>query len=247
MRVLKSVARALDGLDFLVAQQKPVRLTDVAVQLQVDKSNASHILRTLVACGYAQQVDGRQYQASSKVHKSRSLGLEELIACRESMHPTLTQMGAVTGECVHMAVLVGKRVWYVDKIESTLPLKVDHPIGSLAPLHCTALGKAFIAFGEAQPTEELEGYTPKTIVTHAALDEEVKRTRARGYSVDDEEFTQGIRCVAVPIRDAFDKMIAAVGLSGPAARINDERLSELGQIVLQHIANHNIGEEHGIR
>jgi DNA-binding IclR family transcriptional regulator len=236
MRVLQSVARALDALDFLRSNRGAVRLTDIAAHLGVDKSNASHILRTLVSCGYAEQVDGRLYRATNKVRRSSALELDEVIDCREQLHQALKQLGEDTGECVHMAVLVGERVWYVDKIASTLPLKVDHPIGSLAPLHCTALGKAFLAFGDAQISGALDAYTANTITMRSALDADIAVTKVRGFSIDDEEFAQGIRCIAVPIFDASRRMIAAVGISGPAARMDDQRLIELGQVTVKHIA-----------
>ena len=120
------------------------------------------------------------------------------MAVKEAWRPALDQLVAVTGECAHLAVLVGARVWYIDKVDSPLPLKVDHPIGSLAPLHCTALGKAFLAFGQAEPPSEIIAYTPHTLRTKHALAEEVARIRRLGYAVDDEEFTNGIRWSPAP-------------------------------------------------
>ena len=130
-----------------------------------------------------------------------------------------------------MAVLVGTRVWYIDKVDSPLPLKVDHPIGALSPLHCTALGKAFLAFGAARLPDDLPAFTPRTMTTRRALSDEMERTRARGYAVDDEEFAPGIRCVARPIYDDAGAMVAAIGVSGPSVRVTDARLHELGRTV----------------
>ena len=236
MRLLQSLNRGLETLDFLVGQPEPVRLTDIAAHLEVDKSNASHLLRTLVAAGYAEQTDNRRYRASAKVQPRRGHDLEEIIACREGLHQTLVDLVDITGECAHLAVLVGTRVWYVDKIASPLPLKVDHPIGSLAPLHCTALGKAFLAFGEARDAGVLDAFTPKTITKAQALDSEIEATRRRGYAQDDEEFSPGIRCAAVPVYAAPGDMIAAIGVSGPTARISLERLAELGALVSERAA-----------
>lgn len=236
MRLLQSLNRGLETLDYLTVQTEPSRLTDIAVHLEVDKSNASHVLRTLVAAGYAEQTENRRYQATSKVRPRRGHNLEDIIDCREGLHQTLVDLVELTGECAHMAVLVGTRVWYVDKIASTLPLKVDHPIGSLAPLHCTALGKAFLAFGEARDPGALESFTPKTITKLQALDSEIEATRRRGYAQDDEEFSPGIRCAAVPVYARPSDMIAAIGVSGPTARISLERLAELGALVAERAA-----------
>ncbi len=237
MRLLKSLSRGLDALDYLVAQPMPSRLTDVATHLQVDKSNASHILKTLVASGYVEQVEGRRYRASAKVRAPAAPSLEDIIAYRGRLHARLAKLVELTGECAHTAVLVGTQVWYVDKIDSTLPLKVDHPIGSLAPLHCTALGKAFLAFGEATDPGVLDTFTPHTITRRAALDAEIAQCRKNGYAVDDEEFTQGIRCVAVPVYDDAGKMIAAIGVSGPTARIGTPDLKRLGALAREQAEN----------
>ena len=246
MRLLKSLARGLDTIDYLVDQDGPVRLTDVAAHLDVDKSNASHVLRTLVATGYAEQVEGRKYRASHKVQVSSSPSLEEIVAHRGKLHAVLEGLVQTTGECAHMAVLVGTKVWYVDKIDSPLQLKVDHPIGSLAPLHCTALGKTFLAFGGATDPGPLESYTPKSITRKAALAAEIEFIRRRGFATDDEEFTQGIRCAAAPIYAAGGKMIAAIGVSGPTARIDSSRLAELGALVLERAASRNTGVENAV-
>jgi DNA-binding IclR family transcriptional regulator len=243
MRLLKSLNRGLDALNYLATQQEPARLTEVAEHLDVDKSNASHILRTLVAAGYAQQTDGRRYCLGPKMARPRKSELEDVVERREKLHDLLKSLVEATRECAHMAVLVGTKVWYIDKIASPLPLKVDHPIGSLAPLHCTALGKAFLAFGDARETGPLERFTPHTITTAAALQDEIEATRKRGYSIDNEEFAEGVSCVAAPIFDADGRMAAAIGLSGPAARNNMNRLAELGQLLLAHSS----GEKESIR
>jgi DNA-binding IclR family transcriptional regulator len=233
MRLLQSLTRGLAALDFLVERGTAVRLTDVAAALGVEKSNASHVLKTLVAAGYAAQDDSRRYHATAKMlHPSRGgHSLEEIIACKERWRPVLQNLVDETGECAHLAVLVDTRVWYIDKIDSTLPLKVDHPIGALSPLYCTALGKAFLAFGPVTETGALTAYTRKTITSVAQLDAEIAATRQRGYAVDDEEFAPGIRCVARPIIGRDGQMIAALGISGPSVRIDGARLAELGTLV----------------
>jgi len=232
MRLLQSLSRGLETLDYMTSQPGPVRLTDVAEALGIDKSNAAHLLKTLVAMNYAVQDDSRRYLASGKLALPRhEHSLEDIIAVKEAWRGTLEALVAETGECAHLAVLVGTRVWYIDKVDSLLPLKVDHPIGALSPLYCTALGKTFLAFGRVRMPEDQPAFTPKTLTTRRALGEEIERTRARGYAVDDEEFSSGIRCVARPVYDEAGVMIAAVGVSGPTVRVTDARMAELGRIV----------------
>ena len=238
MRLLQSLSRGLEALDLMTSRVEPMRLTDLAEALGVDKSNASHLLKTLLAAGYAVQDASRRYSASAKIASAKITGpgrglhsLEEIVAAKEAWRPALEALVRETSECAHLAVLVGARVWYVDKVDSPLPLKVDHPIGALSPLHCTALGKAFLAFGRAPIPQDLRIYTPNTLATRTELGGEIERTLARGYAVDNEEFAPGIRCVARPIYDASGEMIAALGVSGPSVRVDDERLQDLGRIV----------------
>lgn len=233
MRLLQSLTRGLQVLDILRDAGAPMRLTAVAEALGVEKSNASHLLKTLVASGYARQDETRRYESlPQEGHPSEERSLSEVILCKELCRPALEALVAQTGECAHLAVLVGDRVWYIDKVDSTLPLKVDHPIGALSPLHCTALGKAFLAFGTARMPQEMARYTEHTLTDESGLRAEVALTRDRGFAVDDEEFATGIRCTARPVFDTQGQMIAALGLSGPSVRIDDTRLAELGELVL---------------
>ena len=232
MRLLQSLSRGLRTLDILEEAGEPLRLTTIAGELGIRKSNASHILKTLVASGYAVQDGTRRYAAAARRRALRpGHTLSDVVACKERCRPALESLVGETGECAHLAVLVDHRVWYVDKVDSTLPLKVDHPIGALSPLHCTALGKAFLAFGNAGLPPLLQRYTERTIVDRNRLIGDIAATRARGFAVDNEEFAQGIRCVARPVFDAGGDMIAAMGISGPSVRIDDERLEEFGALV----------------
>ncbi len=232
MRLLQSLMRGLKALDILTASAEPVRLTRIARELGIEKSNASHLLKSLVAAGYAEQDESRRYRATrERASRADGHSLGEVVACKELCRPILRRLVEVTGECAHLAVLVDERVWYVDKVDSTLPLKVDHPIGSLAPLHCTALGKAFLAFGGAGIPDALTVHTARTVVDRPALETDLEEARARGFTVDDGEFAEGVRCVARPVFDSGGGMIAALGISGPSVRIGDTRLAELGQLV----------------
>lgn len=231
MKVLQSLTRGLRALDFMAEQGTAVRLSDVADTLDVSRPNASHLLKALVAAGYAEKDSNRRYRATGRVQTSRQRSLEDVVACREAWHPALRELQARTGECAHMAVLVKSKIWYLDKVDSPHQLKIDHPIGMLSPLHCTALGKAFLAFGSAEPEDPLTGYTAKTITTRARLAEELRLTQARGFAVDDEELDLGIRCVASPIFDRRGAMIAAIGVSGPSVRVSTGQLLDLGNIV----------------
>ena len=130
-----------------------------------------------------------------------------------------------------MAVCVGEKVWSVDKVASPQVLRVDHPIGALAPLHCTALGKVFLAFGQRPLPGELEQFTNRTLIDAEAVKADLREARRNGFASDDEEFSPGVRCVAAPIRRTDGSTVAAVGLSGPSVRVDARRLNDLGRLL----------------
>jgi DNA-binding IclR family transcriptional regulator len=237
MRVVQSLQRGLAVLDYLAESRTPVRTSDVAARFDIDKANASRLLSTLHAAGYAERVDDRRYVLGAKMNGDNGRQLEAVIALRERTRSLLEGLVEASGECAHLAVLVSDKVWYIDKIPSPHALRVDHPVGALAPLHCTALGKAYLAFGARVAPGELHRYTARTILDRALLEADLTEARRLGYARDDEEFAPGVRCVAAAVRDMRGKMVAAVGLSGPSARIDLDRLADLGRLVRDRTAD----------
>ena len=228
---LKSLAKGLRALEMLLRKDS-VGVTDVAHALDIDKGAASRILRTLADCGFAAQGAARRYQSGPKLRtRARALTLPSGISIRERARPLLERLHQLTHETAHLAIRADDQVLYLDKVNTDLPLRVDRPIGTLAPLHCTALGKVFLAFEGGPLPRRLTAYTVHTSVSENTLQASVERIVASGYATDDEEFAVGIRCVAAPLRDATGEVVAAIGLSGPAARIPSDKLDELGSLV----------------
>ena len=179
MRLLQSLTRGLEALDYLRANTEPVRLTEVAAALGVDKLNAAHVLKTLVAAGYspppAAAAAPRQPRGSGFTRRGDRGGEGGLVARCSGSACRRRRANARTWRC-SWARMSGTST----KSIPPLPLKVDHPIGSLALLHCTALGKAFLAFGHAHPPSELVAFTPRTLTTKDALAEDLARIRRSG-------------------------------------------------------------------
>jgi DNA-binding IclR family transcriptional regulator len=230
LRVVQSLQRGLAVLDFLAERSGPVRTSEIAQRFDIDKANASRLLNTLTDAGYAQRANDRRYVLGGKM-RDHGRELEEVIQLRERTRSLLDGLVEASGECAHMAVLVGDKVWYIDKVSSPHALRVDHPVGALAPLHCTALGKAFLAFLPKVEAGVLARYTASTITDQERLAADLAATRQQGYAIDNEEFSPGVRCVAAPLRDGNGYMVAAVGLSGPTARIDLDWLADLGRLV----------------
>jgi IclR family transcriptional regulator, acetate operon repressor len=225
--MVKSLLKGLQALDLVRLSAEPVRTIDIAERLEIDKGAASRTLQTLVRAGYANKTPDRRYVPGEKL-RPEPPQLVSVVRLRERAHALLRELADFAGECAHLAILAGDRVLYLDKIESPQSLRVDQPIGTLAPLHCTALGKVFLAFAGTPVPPRLEPHTPRTLTDPQLLAAHLRSIAQQGYSVDDEEFALGVRCVAAPLRDELGRVVGAIGISGPTARVSLERLSELG-------------------
>jgi IclR family KDG regulon transcriptional repressor len=229
---MKTLARGLRVLELLGDTEDGLGITELADQLQIDKGSASRMMHTLAKYGFAEKDDDtRRYRLGPKV-VTLSRSLLSRMPLRETAKPFLRQLVDETGECAHLGVFSQGKVLYADQQESPATLRVNTAVGSVAPLHCTALGKVLLAFGDYPIPEELSKHTSRTIVNPEMLRYNLEQTRQQGYAIDDEEFDYGVRCIAVPVYDFRDKLVGSIGISGPAARITLDQIPELAKIVV---------------
>ena len=231
MREIQSLARGLQIVDLLMQSQSPVSVTELASFLEVDKSTASRLVRTLENYGYVQQAkDSRAYVIGKRLH---SIGwqLTNRYALRETAQPFLNQLVRQTGECSHVGVYSSGKILVIEDIQAeTSLLRVMGGAGRLIHTHNTALGKALLAFGDF-PIPELLPITVNTIVEPEEFQTELEAIRQRGYAVDDEENEYGVRCIAAPVFDALGIAVASMGVSAPTARVQESDVESFGQMV----------------
>ncbi len=233
MSEIQSLARGLKILNLLGRSQDGISITELADTLGVDKGSASRLVSTLARYGYAEKDESnRRYHLGSQV-VSLSRSVLARLPLREAAKPYLREMMVRTGECAHLAVPAQGRALYIDQVESPATLRVNAQVGTMNPLHCTALGKILLAFGGLELPITLEIFTPRTITDPEALRHHMDEIRLLGYAVDDEEFDPGVRCIAVPVFDFRGKLAGSIGISGPATRVTNERLPELAATVVE--------------
>jgi IclR family KDG regulon transcriptional repressor len=233
MAEIQSLARGLKTLDLLGVSHEGAAITELAEILGVDKGSASRLMSTLVKYGYAEKDPrSRRYTLGPQV-VTLSRNLLTRLPLREAANPALQQMMGRTGECAHLAILAQGKALYIDQLESPATLRVNVEVGQMAPLHCTALGKILLAFGNAEFPPTLESFTPKTITNPNTLRIHLENVRQQGYAVDNEEFDPCVRCIAVPVYDFRKKMVGAMGISGPSTRITSQSLPELTATVVE--------------
>ena len=143
------------------------------------------------------------------------------------------------GETVNLAVEDEGEAVYLSQIECRQMMRVFARPGMRVPLHCSAVGKAILSATSGKTLSKIlhqrgmPRLTVKTITSPGLLRQELERVRAAGYAVDDEEHAVGLRCIAAPVFDETGDVVAAVSASGPIARIVEERVSQLGALVLE--------------
>ena len=232
MGEIQSLARGLQLLDLLATADKgEAGVTELAERLSVDKSSVFRLLQTLVKYGYVEQdAETRRYRLGPQV-VTLSRSILTRMPLRDQAKPFLRQLMERTGECAHLAIPARGQALYIDQVESPATLSVNTGVGTLAPLHCTALGKVLLAYGAEPIPRELRPYTQRTITDPAELRAHLEQTRRWGYAIDDEEFAAGVRCVAVPVWDFRGRVVGAIGISGPSGRVSLERLPDLAAIV----------------
>ena len=240
-RVLRSVNNALAVLESFSAERPEIGVTELSQTLGLGKSTVHRLLTSLAARGYVRKnPDTERYCLGFKAFEVGSL-VAGRGAVREVAAPFLRSLMLATKETVHLGVLDEWEVVYIDKMESDQPLQMYSRIGRRAPLHCTALGKALVAWEPEDWLDRflgrrLRGYTPSTLTAPGDVLRELAKIRALRYAFDGEEFALGLKCVAAPLFDHSRRVVASIGIAGPAFRLSSDRLPRLASLVRESAA-----------
>jgi IclR family KDG regulon transcriptional repressor len=217
-----------NGLQVLeaIAESGPRGLTaaDLSRRLGFHKSSLHRLLVTLQQRGYIDRTDDDRYCLGLRVLTLASSLLNDLDLRRIGL-PYLRQLSSQVHETVHLVMLDRSQdeVVTLERIEGKSELSLRTRIGSRRPLYCTGVGKAMLAFLEhevfARVVENgLKEVTAQTITDPGCLASELQNVRMRGYALDDEEYTIGVRCLAAPVFDYRGDVVGAVSVAAPAFR-----------------------------
>lgn len=210
-------------------------LTELTSEAGLHKTTALRLLRSLERTGLVDRSSDGRFRVGLQLIELASAYLGDLDLVQQA-RPVLGDLVAATGETVHLGILAGTEIVYVDKVESDHSLRMVSRVGSRNPVHCTALGKSILAHaGEeyltALAATGLERRTSNTLVDLEALRADLVEIRARGYAVDREENKLGLRCIGAEVRDHQRCVVGAISISGPSVRIDDASLARLGPLV----------------
>lgn len=232
----QSVDRAIQALQFIAEQ--PLTATEAAAKLDVHTSTAFRLLQSLASHNFVTLEPQGRYRLGSGLFALAFQAWEEL-DIREIASSHLHALNELTGETVHLAVLEQHHVVYIDKVESNHPIRMYSRVGAVAPLHCTGVAKAILAFLDVQQRTELIAHAPlhahteTTLTSIDALEENFAEARERGYTLDNEEHEVGIHCIAAPVFSPRGVVAGAVSISAPVSRFPREELLALVPALLE--------------
>jgi IclR family pca regulon transcriptional regulator len=222
----ESLARGMKILTLFGNGSGWLSLTDIARQAGVNTTTAVRLLSTLESMGYVERsLSTRRYRPSLSVLR---LGYSALQAStvRELAQPYLERLAQTTDETVNMGVLVDTSVLYVVRLKRTELVTADIHVGSTLPAYCSSMGKLLLAYlddRELAPLLRRVNFAkrgPNTITDPAKFRQALAEIRRKGWSVQDEETAAGLRSVAAPVRDETGKVVAAINIATPTARVS---------------------------
>ena len=240
---VRAVDKALRILETLGQASEDLGLVELSRQLAIEKSTLHRLLGTLEARGFVRR-DPISLRYSLGI---RMLELGTAVTARSALaraaHPVLDRLALRSRQTVNLAVLDGDEILYVAKRESPDPLRLTVEVGRRLPAHCTALGKAMLAFRPVPEVRRLFGrrkrlrqFTPSTITDPHKLLRHLDEVRRTGVAVDREELVPGLRCLAAPVLDFTGNAVAAMSISAPAVTLGEERVAELRPMLVEAVA-----------
>ena len=238
---VRSLTRALSILQSLAARAEGMSLTELSEATGLPPSTTHRLLTTLESERFVRpdpngglwRIGVAAFYVGSAFARSRdTLAL---------IRPYLRRLMEMTGETANLFVESEGEAVCIGQIESRHAMRAITGVGGRIMLHSSGAGKVLLAFSSQDRRQKfiagpLATITDKTITTEASLEAEVEKIRTLGFAIDDGEHALGLRCVAAPIFNEFREVVAAISVSGPAARIPDNRLTSLGEMVRQAAA-----------
>jgi IclR family acetate operon transcriptional repressor len=238
-----AVERALAILEVVAPESEGLSNAEISRKLEIPKSSASYILRTLEKKGYLTRDMGNgKYRVGLKI-LSLSRGALSGLDVREVALPIMRTLMEKTHLTCHLAILDGSDAVYIEKVEPQGFIKMDTWVGRRMHVHATSVGKALVAYIAQERLEKIlaeagmEKRTRKTITTLPSLLKDLDKVREQGYAVDDEENNMGARCVGAPVFNQDGIIEASIGLSGTINQVNPQTMPRIVE-ALKDAARH---------
>ncbi len=237
---VQSVGRALAIFETVCESDQPLSLAEISTRVNLPKATAFRLLRALSQHSLIEQDPvARTYYAGIKVFEW-SNAVTRKMDLRTQALPELRGLSQRTNETVHLAILDGGDVIYIDKEETQQTIRMFSAIGKRGPAYCTGVGKVLLchlpsdSLDRVLASSSLKRYTPNTITTVRSLKRELARIRERGYAIDKAEHESNICCVACPIYDHQGQVVAAMSLTIPSFRLPAQGIEVFAPLVREY-------------
>lgn len=223
---VKSVMKA-----FLIMEELDksgeMSIRDLSEMTGMDKATVHRLINTIKDAGYVDQdPDSKKYSNSLKIYAMGNRVMDKM-GIKHVCRNYIEELAAKTGETVNLGMRVGNKIFYIDKLESSSTIKVGQSIGTNVPCYCSGLGKVILAFTEKDEVADIldgvsfEKYTDHSIIEREMLMRELAEIKEKGYAVDDEEYVIGLVCIGAPILNYHGKPVAAISVSCPKYRYDE--------------------------
>jgi DNA-binding IclR family transcriptional regulator len=237
-RLDSTLSKGLSILEKLTTLKTGMGVSELSRDLGLTKSNTFRLLQTLSALGYVRREPNKTYSATLKTWQVGRSVVENL-NLRTAASKMMLYLSEETRETIYLAVRDGLNVVYIDKVESTKPIRSWNPIGGTAPIHCVGTGKAILAADYRLLRDQVAGslvrFTDRTITDISELDKDMAETQLRGYAIDTGEFRQNILSFGAKIDLPNGETVGALGVSVPDVNLRDGSMERIGAHV-QHAA-----------
>jgi len=228
--MIQTVSRALDLLEQFQEGASELSLTDLGTRLNLQKNNVFRLVATLKAKNYIEVNDSTgKYRLGLMTRALGQIATRQIDFVSQA-HPFLVELKRQCHENCYFSVIRDGYTYYIDGVESDLPVRVAHQIGSSRPLYCTAPGRVQVAFMERQKQlellagSELKAFTVNTVIDYETLRIELEKVVQQGFAIEDQEIDAGVMEIAAPVFDSQGVIIGALSILGPQMRLAGSQL-----------------------
>lgn len=223
------LGKTLDIIEYLSLADAPASLSQISKDTKISKTTVHRLLQTLLARHYVEKNSQQHYSIGWKLIQLVSNQINHLELQTEA-NPILTTLHSELNLSVHLGILVGHEVVYIEKMQSATRSQVYSNVGYRTPAHCSSMGKCLLScmsghqldtFLHACPFEQ---YTSNTYTDSAKFRKYLKQVRHQGWAIDDQEYLLGHRCIGAPIYDYRGEAIASISASGSTIEISEDRI-----------------------
>jgi DNA-binding IclR family transcriptional regulator len=226
---LGATARSFAILEHVASSRTPVDVLDIIASVKLPKATAYRLVDWFVTQGYLSREPGRRRLIVGPKLTNLAFGALSSSMRHDTPHVVLQRLVHTLNETCNIGTLLNGEVIYLDRVEAEhWPLRLHYTIGSRVPLHCSAIGKLFLALAASPRRKrllqslELRRFTGSTITDSTRLDAELRQIRKEQVSFDRQEYLVGVVCMAVPVIGKNGEMLAALAIQAPEARMNEQ-------------------------